>query len=69
MLADASAKMQSDILTDASAANGIASRAGLGSTRHIEAHYLRVQERVMNGDTLLPEVKGQNKLSFGEFQT
>ena len=44
--------------TDAEAAKGIASRMGLGKTRHIDVHYLWVQERVRNGDIALQKVKG-----------
>ena len=44
--------------TDAEAAKGIASRMGLGKTRHIDVHYLWVQERVRSGDLVLQKVKG-----------
>ena len=47
-----------DRLTDASAAKGIASRTGLGKTRHIEVHYLWVQEKIANKDLKLSKVWG-----------
>ena len=46
------------IYTDSSAAKGIASRTGLGKTRHIAVHLLWVQERVRNGDFMLYKCKG-----------
>ena len=42
------------VFTDAEAARGIATRRGLGRTRHIEVHYLWVQERVANKDSFVP---------------
>ena len=48
------------VYTDAEAARGIATRRGLGRTRHIEVHYLWVQERVANKDICLHRVKGQS---------
>jgi len=47
-----------EVLTDASAAKGIASRRGLGKTRHIQVHFLWVQERVGRGDIVLKKVWG-----------
>ena len=44
--------------TDSSAAIGIASRTGLGKTRHIAVHNLWVQERVRRGDFILSKVLG-----------
>ena len=46
------------IHTDAEAAKGIAARTGLGKTRHIDVHYLWVQEKVRAGDLILHKVKG-----------
>ena len=60
MPTDLSRNMQIEILADASAVNGIASRAGLGSKRHIEIHYPWVQERVINGDILLRHANSQD---------
>ena len=44
--------------TDAEAAKGIASRTGLGKTRHIAVHLLWVQEKVKHGDIALKKVLG-----------
>ena len=44
--------------TDAEAAKGIASRTGLGKTRHIQVHYLWIQEKVRDGDFSLLKVRG-----------
>jgi hypothetical protein len=44
--------------TDSSAAKGIASRTGLGKTRHIAVHLLWVQEKVRDKDIELLKCKG-----------
>ena len=49
--------------TDATAAKGIASRTGLGKTRHIAVHFLWVQEKVGNGDFKLLKVQGTSNPS------
>ena len=58
MLQDMGCRLPIEAMTDASAAKGIASRRGLGKTRHIQVHYLWVQERVGNGDIKLTKVWG-----------
>ena len=58
MLKDLGFDLRLEILTDASAAKGIASRRGLGKTRHIQVHYLWVQERVNAGDIVLKKIWG-----------
>ena len=58
MLNDLGVTMELEVLTDAKAAICIASRKGLGPVRHIEVHYLRVQERVSRGDIILSKVWG-----------
>ena len=50
MFKDLGFDLDLEIVTDASAAKGIASRRGLGKTRHIDVHFLWVQERVARGD-------------------
>ena len=50
--------MDLEVLTDASAAKGIASRRGLGKTRHVAVHYLWVQEKVRRGDLVISKVWG-----------
>ena len=58
MMADLGHELELEILTDASAAKGIASRRGLGKTRHVAVHFLWVQERVKNGDLTVSKVWG-----------
>ena len=58
MLSDMGCTLELDIFTDASAAKGIASRRGLGKTRHVAVHFLWVQERVHNGDLRVSKVWG-----------
>ena len=50
MLADVGFKLDLEVITDASAAKAIASRLGLGKTRHIAVDYFWVQEFVKCGD-------------------
>ena len=42
------------LMTDASAALGIATRRGLGNVRHIEVSKLWIQEKVSDGTNLMP---------------
>ena len=58
MMKDLGHEVSIIVHTDAEAAKGIASRMGLGKTRHIDVHYLWVQERVRSGDLVLQKVKG-----------
>jgi hypothetical protein len=60
MLKDMGIQAELEVLTDATAAKGIASRRGLGSTRHIDVHYLWVQERIANKDLVLSKVWGHD---------
>ena len=57
-LRDLGVDLSLEIFTDATAAKGIASRKGLGKTRHIAVHLLWVQERVARGDFKLTKVWG-----------
>ena len=50
---DLGVPMQGRIHTDSSAAKGIASRRGLGKTRHIDTQFLWVQERLQAGSFTL----------------
>ena len=43
---------------DAAAAHGISARLGLGKIRHLDTHYLWLQERVRNKDIDIRKVKG-----------
>ena len=59
MLQDFNVSVSLRVHTDAEAAKGIASRVGLGKTRHISVHYLWVQERIRSGDMELHKVRGE----------
>merc|ERR1712091_802061 len=59
MLRDIGVDLPLEVVTDASAAKGIACRKGLNSkTRHIATHYLWIQERIANGDFTLSKCWG-----------
>jgi len=58
LLQDFGIKCMGRIHIDSSAAKGIASRTGLGKTRHIAVHLLWVQERLRNKDFELLKCKG-----------
>ena len=58
MLHDMNTKVNLEVFTDAEAAKGIASRTGLGKTRHISVHFLWVQEKIRTGAIKLFKVKG-----------
>ena len=60
MFKDMGIKMKINIYTDAEAAKGIASRTGLGKTRHIAVHYLWVQDALRRDEFKLFKVKGEN---------
>ena len=57
-LNDLGVNLPLEVLTDASAAKGIACRKGLGKTRHIAVHFLWIQERIARGDFKLTKVWG-----------
>ena len=59
ILADMGVSIDIEVLTDALAAKGVATRKGLGGTRHIEVHYLWVQEKVANKDIKISKVWGR----------
>ena len=51
------------VLTDSSAAKGMASRRGLGKVRHIEVNQFWVQEKVASGEVELKKIKGTDSLA------
>ena len=59
LCADFDCKVALEILTDASAARSIANRMGLGKVRHIDTHFLWVQQRVHRGDFTVSKVWGK----------
>ena len=46
------------LFCDATAACGITARLGLGKIKHMDTHYLWLQERVRNKDLTIIKVKG-----------
>ena len=48
------------ILTDTSAAKGIANRKGLGKVRHIDVSQVWVQDRIARGDLSIRKVNGKD---------
>ena len=58
LLRDFSIDVKCRLYTDSSAAKGIASRTGLGKTRHVAVHLLWVQERIREKDFELLKCKG-----------
>ena len=58
MLRDMGFQFSLEVITDATAAKAIASRSGLGKTRHIAVHYLWVQERIKRGDLIVKKCWG-----------
>jgi len=59
MLSDLGREMEVVILTDSSAAKAIASRTGLGKVRHIDVHYLWIQEIVKKRGVQIKKVDGK----------
>ena len=51
------------LLSDASAAMGIASRRGSGKVRHIEVNQLWLQDKVMKGEVEISKVSTGNNLA------
>ena len=55
--------MKLDLLTDASAAKGIASRKGIGKVRHIEVSQLWLQDKVRKGEIEVIKVDGNKNVA------
>ena len=63
MLQDLGVSIKLKILTDASAAQGIAARRGLGQVRHIEVSTLWLQDQVNKNRIQIEKVKGTENLA------
>ena len=63
VLRDLGVNVKLQVLTDSSAAKGIASRRGLGKVRHVEVNQLWVQEKVADGSIELNKVSGEAYLA------
>ena len=51
------------VLTDSSAAKGIASRRGLGKVRHVEVNQLWIQDKVAKGEIELVKIPGNENVA------
>ena len=63
VLKDLGCSVRICVMTDSSAAKGMASRKGLGKVRHVEVNQLWVQQKVGTGEIELRKVEGANNLA------
>ena len=63
MLRDSGVNIGVAILTDSSAAKGIASRRGLGKVRHIELAQLWLQDQVARGRVRIEKLRGEDNFA------
>jgi len=59
MMEDMGIKTQVKIITDATAARGIAQRKGLGTVRHLEVGQLWIQDKIARGEITVEKVGGK----------
>ena len=63
LLKDFGLKSKIKVELDSSAAKSMASRVGIGRTRHLEVKYLWVQQLVRAGTVRLKKIQGANNVS------
>ena len=63
MMADLGVTTQVRVWTDSNAAKAIASRRGLGKTRHVELRYLWLQEMTKSGRVNMRRIPGEQNLA------
>ena len=63
MMADLGVTTQVRVWTDSNAAKAIASRRGLGKTRHVELRYLWLQEMTKSGRVKMRRIPGEQNLA------
>ena len=63
MLSDLGVAARVKLKTDASAAQGITNRRGLGQVRHIEVNQLWLQDRVNKGEMVVEKVPGKKNIA------
>ena len=63
MLRDFGIEVAIRVNTDASAANGMANRKGLGKVRHMAVNQLWIQDRVSRVDLTITKVNGKENLA------
>ena len=62
MMNDVGISSNVKIITDATAARGMAQRKGLGAVRHVEVHQLWIQEKVQSKEICVEKVGGKSNL-------
>ena len=65
MLEDVGIQSNVKIITDATAARGMAQRKGLGAVRHVEVHQLWIQDKVHSKEICVEKVGGKSNLADG----
>ena len=63
MLSDFGLRSRIKLVTDASAAQGIAARRGLGQIKHIEVSQLWLQDRVNKGEIIVEKTGGKDNIA------
>ena len=63
MFSDLGVQVGIDLLTDASAAKGIAMRIGLGKVRHFETSQLWLQSKVLSGGISVQKIDGKDNVA------
>ena len=63
MMVDLGVTTQVRVWTDSNAAKAIASRRGLGKTRHVELRYLWLQEMTKSGRVKMRRIPGEQNLA------
>jgi len=63
MLSDFGLRSKIRLVTDASAAQGIAARRGLGQVKHIEGSQLWLQDRVNKGEIVVEKTGGKDNIA------
>ena len=58
MMDDVGIRSKVKIITDATAARGMAQRKGLGAVRHVEVHQLWIQDKVQSKEICVEKVRG-----------
>ena len=65
MMNDVGISSNVKIITDATAARGMAQRKGLGAVRHVEVHQLWIQDKVQSKEICVEKVGGKSNLADG----
>ena len=65
MMNDVGISSSVKIITDATAARGMAQRKGLGAVRHVEVHQLWIQDKVQSKEICVEKVGGKSNLADG----